>query len=236
MTLDIQVQRKLRLAWVLMLLFYFCGAALLVYLAGTFDLPFFWGILCIHLCTSAIALSVLDPALLAERLKPAGKDEDPSCVPLLCTFYPLQYVLAVLDPYRLHWLQGSRLPLFETVPFWLRVLAMVGVVLGWGLFLWSMKTNFFFSSAIRLQPDRGQTVIDSGPYAWVRHPGYSGAVLMFLAEALAMGSWLSVGMAVLSILVLVRRTLLEEKMLRQGLPGYVEYSSRVRYRWFPFLF
>lgn len=181
-------------------------------------------------------MSVLDPALLAERLKPAGKDEDPFCVPLLCIFYPLQYVLAVLDPYRLHWLQGSRLPFFETLPFGLRVLAMVGVVLGWGLFLWSMKTNFFFSSAIRLQPDRGQTVIDSGPYAWVRHPGYSGAVLMFLAEALAMGSWLSVGMAVLSILVLMRRTLLEENMLRQGLPGYVEYSSRVRYRWFPFLF
>lgn len=79
-------------------------------------------------------------------------------------------------------------------------------------------------------------MIDSGPYALVRHPGYSGAVLMFLGEALAMGSWLSVGMAILSILVLLRRTLLEEKMLRQGLPGYVEYAARVRFRWFPYLF
>lgn len=222
---DSDTHHRLLRAYILLTAIYAIFATIVFKLAATYMLPFFWGILLIQAVVTVVALSILDPELLEERLKPKGKDLDPLCTPAICLLYPTAFVLAVLDGHRFH--------IADTVPVEARLLGLVLTACGWALFVWAMKCNFFFSAAIRLQPDRGQQVIDQGPYSKVRHPGYSGALLVFLGESLAMGSWLGVGVASLMLFVLLRRTLIEEKMLHTGLPGYGEYANRVKFRWIP---
>jgi protein-S-isoprenylcysteine O-methyltransferase Ste14 len=96
-----------------------------------------------------------------------------------------------------------------------------------------MFTNSFFSLAVRLQPDRKQKVVTSGPYAVVRHPGYTGGFLYLIFNGLALGSWWAILTAIPMLALTIRRTLLEDAMLRRGLEGYGEYATSVRYRLIP---
>jgi len=89
------------------------------------------------------------------------------------------------------------------------------------------------SARIRLQEERGQHVIDTGPYALVRHPNYAGAFLQSLCSGLVLGSWLGAGPLLLHCAALILRTLHEERVLREELPGYAEYMRRVRWRFIP---
>jgi protein-S-isoprenylcysteine O-methyltransferase Ste14 len=88
-------------------------------------------------------------------------------------------------------------------------------------------------SNIHVEPD--QKVIDSGPYAYVRHPMYAGATWLFVGIPLALGSWWSLGLIVPFMSVLVWRLLDEERVLRRDLPGYMAYMRRVRFRLIPFV-
>lgn len=101
--------------------------------------------------------------------------------------------------------------------------------------LWCMLVNRFFSGTVRIQTDRGHVVIDSGPYAVIRHPGYAGWAVFLIASPLALGSLTAVWAAAACLLVLVVRTELEDSTLRRELAGYEEYTSRVRFRLVPFL-
>ena len=93
--------------------------------------------------------------------------------------------------------------------------------------------NPFFSPVVRIQEERGHHVITAGPYRLVRHPGYVAISVLMLASGVVLGSWLSVvPMAVLVLLVL-RRTALEDRFLHEHLDGYVEYARHVRYRLLP---
>ena len=93
--------------------------------------------------------------------------------------------------------------------------------------------NSFFSGTVRLQKERGQKVIASGPYAVMRHPGYSGALLTYLSTPILLESWWAFLPAVFLLVVLVLRTFLEDRFLQENLPGYKEYAARVRYRLLP---
>ena len=93
--------------------------------------------------------------------------------------------------------------------------------------------NKFFEVTVRLQTDRGQTVIQTGPYAIMRHPGYSSGLLIFVGTALALGSLWALIPAVVSWLFLVLRTKWEDDTLQAELPGYKEYTQKVRYRLLP---
>jgi protein-S-isoprenylcysteine O-methyltransferase Ste14 len=105
---------------------------------------------------------------------------------------------------------------------------------GYSITAWAVLTNRFFSSAVRLQPDRQQVVIDTGPYAYLRHPGYSGAIPYMILGPLALSSWLSTILGGIPLLIIIfRRIILEDAMLRSGLPGYAEYAARVKYRLIP---
>src|SRR5271166_3218633 len=115
------------------------------------------------------------------------------------------------DVGRLHW--------SATVPFPLQILGLIGFAMGMGLTTWAMLVNRFFSSAVRLQPDRGQQVVSSGPYRLVRHPGYSGGLLLLLSIGLALGSWIAIVPMLLIVPFMVRGTLIEERMLSSALPG-----------------
>jgi protein-S-isoprenylcysteine O-methyltransferase Ste14 len=102
---------------------------------------------------------------------------------------------------------------------------------GWTL--WAMLSNPFFAPVVRIQTERGHTVAASGPYRYVRHPGYLGAVLFALASPVLLGStWAAALLAVL-LPAYVLRTALEDRVLREGLPGYEAYAQNVRCRLIP---
>jgi protein-S-isoprenylcysteine O-methyltransferase Ste14 len=98
---------------------------------------------------------------------------------------------------------------------------------------WAESVSKFFEPTVRIQTDRGHRVIDTGPYAIVRHPGYVAACVLFMGMPLSLGSFWALVPAAVSCLLLVVRTVLEDKTLRNELVGYEEYTQRVRYRLVP---
>ena len=97
-----------------------------------------------------------------------------------------------------------------------------------------MQVNRFASSVVRIQSDRGQYVVTSGPYALIRHPTYAAGIVIVLASGIALGSWLAAAfLAAIGLPFLIYRTLTEDRVLQAQLPGYAEYAQRVRWRLAP---
>lgn len=96
-----------------------------------------------------------------------------------------------------------------------------------------MIVNRFFSAVVRLQTDRGHHVVTAGPYRIVRHPGYVGIIVGCMCSPIALGSWLAAVPMVPCLALFVRRTVLEDRFLRENLDGYADYANRVRYRLLP---
>jgi protein-S-isoprenylcysteine O-methyltransferase Ste14 len=169
------------------------------------------------------------PGLLAERQNietaKSAKAWDKVLAPLmaLSVGFPL-VIVAGLD-HRFDWS-----PVF---PLWLTVLGFILITLGYAFAVWALVENRFFSSVVRIQTDRGHVVCDSGPYRIVRHPGYAGTILSLLGIVLALSSVWTIIPAVVALIIAVIRTALEDKTLQEELPGYREYTRRVRYRLIP---
>jgi protein-S-isoprenylcysteine O-methyltransferase Ste14 len=145
---------------------------------------------------------------------------------LLCLLFPAIYAIflvAALD-YGRHW---------SPVPWWICGVGYVLFLAGVGVFSWAMAVNKFFERTVRIQTDRGHKVIDTGPYAIVRHPGYAGFVLFFVGGALCLGSLWALIPAGLASGLLILRTRWEDQTLQADLPGYKEYAQRVRYKLIP---
>jgi protein-S-isoprenylcysteine O-methyltransferase Ste14 len=119
------------------------------------------------------------------------------------------------------------------VPLALQALGLIMLVLSTGFIMWVMRENSFAAPVIKLQTERGHRVVTTGPYAWVRHPMYSGTVLFFIGAPLLLGSWWGLAMAPLFALLFAVRARIEERALVAGLPGYADYTARVRYRLVP---
>lgn len=169
------------------------------------------------------------PGLLAERGK-FGKEQDVKSwdkvlapLMILSISFPL-YIVAGLD-HRFGWS-----PLF---PVWLNIVGFLLVALGYAFGGWAMVENRFFSTMVRIQTDRGHRVCDSGPYRFVRHPGYAGNMLALPGMVLALGSDWTIIPALVALIIAVIRTSLEDRTLQEELPGYRDYARRVRYRLFP---
>jgi protein-S-isoprenylcysteine O-methyltransferase Ste14 len=170
-----------------------------------------------------------NPDQALERAE-AGKKEnvkswDKFLMPLTSLYGPLvSWILAGLDV-RFGW--------SPDLPDWIQVIALIVLVSGSLLGTWAMLANRFFSSLVRIQAERGHTVVDSGPYRFVRHPGYAGGVISWLAAPVFFSSyWLAIP-SILMILANILRTYLEDKTLQEELPGYKEYTRRVRSRLIP---
>lgn len=114
-----------------------------------------------------------------------------------------------------------------------KTLALVIILIGYALGSYALIENRFFSGMVRIQTDRGHQVVSSGPYRWIRHPGYAGALLAYLATPLFLDSRWAFLPAMFITIVLVIRTNLEDKTLQTELPGYREYTGRVRFRLLP---
>jgi protein-S-isoprenylcysteine O-methyltransferase Ste14 len=195
-------------------------------IAGRWNLPFFWIVLGVQLAVGLFGCCVLDEDLLRERLHPPkDQNKDPLGLAIISILFFAQLVIAALDVGRWH--------LSDGVPVFIQAPAVLFTAIGWFGLLWATHTNRFFSSAIRMQPDRGQFVISSGPYSLVRHPGYAFGSIGLLAQGFAYGSYLSVIPMLGLVAYLMHRTNLEEKMLGEELEGYKEYSKKVRFRWIP---
>ena len=141
-------------------------------------------------------------------------------IPALVSILPV----AALDDGRYHWFP---------VPWFVCGIGYVLLVAGMAGLTWAESVNKFFEPTVRIQTDRGHTVVDFGPYAIVRHPGYVSAFLVFIGSPLSLGSLWALIPAVMACLLLVVRTNLEDRTLRTELPGYDGYAQRVRYRLIP---
>ena len=220
------------------------GAAFLtLYLAFLVAIPFIaagsvnwsmaWASMGIYVAISVVNFLLVDPERVRERSRglalPTGagtKGWDPALATAsLIFFFPLTLLVAGLDVGRFGW----SVPL----PAVVQILALVVFTLGNALGSWAMVSNRYFSTFLRLQYDRGHQVETQGPYRYVRHPGYAGAIAGALALPLALGSLWALLPAVIGAGGFVLRTALEDRVLLQELDGYAEYASQVHYRLLP---
>jgi protein-S-isoprenylcysteine O-methyltransferase Ste14 len=185
-----------------------------------------WAYLATLAAFSEATFVLVQPELIRERATP-GMDSDRKDA-LLATIgflglYPGTAITAGLDAGRI----GSSVPMFG------QVLAFIVFTSGYAFALWAMRVNPFFATFVRIQNERGHSVISSGPYAWVRHPGYAGTIAAHLALPVALGSiWAFVPAALGSVLFVIR-TAHEDRVLTERLRGYREYQACVPWRLVP---
>jgi protein-S-isoprenylcysteine O-methyltransferase Ste14 len=204
--------------------------ALLFAVAGTLHWPAAW----VFLVTSAILgpasglwLARTDPALLAERLRPTFQAGQPAADKK----FMLAFVVAVLV-----WLIAiglDRRAHASGVPLLLQVLGLAMYLVSTAFIMWVFRENSFAAPVVKVQAARHHRVVSSGPYAFVRHPMYSGVMLFFLGVPLLLGSWWGLALAPLFVVLFAIRARIEERALVEGLPDYADYAARVRYRLVP---
>lgn len=207
---------------------FFTGAVVFL-AAGTLDWPLAWawmGVQTLMLIFNALYLLPRNPEVIAERgqIKEGTKlwDRRLTSVAGLATLFEL--VVIGFDR-RFYWSPGY--------PIGISILAMGFFCLGTMLFSWAMVSNRYFATTVRIQLERDHQVEMSGPYRFVRHPGYVGYNIFTLALPIALGSLWGLLPAIIVVFLMVVRTSLEDGTLRRELPGYLEYSKRVRYRLLP---
>jgi protein-S-isoprenylcysteine O-methyltransferase Ste14 len=196
--------------------------------AGTFDYWQGWLFLGVFLASTigfTVYLAIYDEPLLERRLKAGPRHErersQKIIVSLVFVAYFALIVLPALD-HRYDW---------SPVAPWVSILGDGLMAVSFLFIFRVIRVNSFAASNVRVE--KGQPVIDKGPYAHVRHPMYAGALWLLVGMPLALGSWWSLGLIVLFLPVLLWRLLDEEKILQRDLPGYSEYMRKVRYRLAP---
>jgi protein-S-isoprenylcysteine O-methyltransferase Ste14 len=199
--------------------------------AGTLDWPSAWVFLAVFGAASlavSLWLAWADPGLLAERMKPpiqaAQKTWDKVFLLAGGLLFLSWTAFLGIDARRFAW---------SYAPVWAQVLGAACIVFSFAGIAWVYRTNSFAAPVIKMQADGEQTVISTGPYAFVRHPMYGFGFFTFIGLPLMTGSlW---GLAALPLIAvpLHLRTLGEERMLKTELDGYEAYARRVRFRYAP---
>jgi protein-S-isoprenylcysteine O-methyltransferase Ste14 len=172
-------------------------------------------------------LARTDPALLAERMRPMLQNDQPAA--------DKKFVLA-FGVAALVWFLAiglDRRYLASAMPAAWQALGWAMLLFSSGFIMWVMRENSFAAPVVKLQTERGHRVVSGGPYAFVRHPMYSGAILFLVGAALLLGSWWGVILSPLFAVLLAIRSGIEERALLAGLPDYADYAARVRYRLVP---
>jgi protein-S-isoprenylcysteine O-methyltransferase Ste14 len=193
--------------------------------AGRLDLPFFWVWIAVPAIAATFMLRHMDADLMKERLRPGPGGRDCCLRIVAAPFWLAHLVIAALDVGRFHWSDG--------VPLALQITGMIIFTAGYALAAWAVRVNHFYSSVVRIQSDRGHVVVTTGPYRWIRHPGYAALLVGTPCGGLALGSWWSLAPLVPLLILILRRTIIEDRFLRENLAGYPEYAGRVRYQLLP---
>ncbi len=207
-------------------------SAVLFITAGTLNWPMGWvyvGVTLVITAGSRVLMFRINPELIMERAGYAEKQDakqwDKALMPVIALYGPLAILIVAGLNRRFGWA--------PPIALWTQIAAMILLILGSIFSTWAILVNRFFSAVVRIQTDRGHTVISDGPYRIVRHPGYVGGVLGDLMIPLALGSaWALIPGALIAALT-VLRTALEDRTLQAELPGYAEYAQRTRYRLLP---
>jgi protein-S-isoprenylcysteine O-methyltransferase Ste14 len=169
------------------------------------------------------------PGLMAERQNVENvqnaKAWDKVLAPLMAVSVVFPMVIVAGLDHRYEW--------SPEFPLWLITVGFLLISFGYAFASWALAENRFFSSVVRIQAERGHVVCDTGPYRWVRHPGYAGSIPPLFGIVLALGSVWALIPAAVALIITVIRTVLEDRTLQQELPGYRDYVRRVRYRLIP---
>jgi len=197
--------------------------------AGTFQWPagwLLWGFFVALQVSIDVILARHSPDLVAERSR-AVEGHKTWDIPyaLAMAFGPFLAVLAAALSYR-----AGALP---APVLWRQLSALFLMAAGSAFTLWATLVNRFFSGVVRIQTDRGHKVVSTGPYSWVRHPGYLGAIVYFAGIPLYFWSLWALAVVLMILVSAVVRTRREDETLQQELPGYAEYALRTRFRLLP---
>ena len=193
-------------------------------LAGRWLDPWLWAYIAAFSAAGLYAALNLDDELARERFHPAEPGADRLPLRAIRLIALAHVIVGALDYGRWH---------LTRVPDSVRLAGLVGVALALPLVFRAMLTNRFFSPVVRIQKERGHRLVDQGPYAVVRHPGYVGMITAVPFSALVLGSWIAFALAAAYSLLIVRRVIFEDAFLRANLDGYADYARRVRYRLVP---
>ena len=208
-------------------------ALMLFWPAGTWDWWEAWVVLAMWFVFGLWLNAYLlyrDPELLSERLNllPLQKDQkswDKLLVSMFILAWLALYIVPGLDVVRYGW--------SESLPLWLKIIAMIVHVPCFVLLGWVMHENTYLSQVVKIDQQRDHHVITTGPYALVRHPMYTVVIVLLYATPLALGSRYALPLAVYITVLIIIRTWLEDRTLHQELPGYTEYARQTRYRLVP---
>jgi protein-S-isoprenylcysteine O-methyltransferase Ste14 len=197
--------------------------------AGQIDWWPAWAAIAVMLAwiiATAIVIVRINPDLLAERLGPrkGAKSWDTAIMSLVGLVQLVRYIVAGLDQ-RYGWTGDFSLAA--------QLAALTVCFFSQALVVWATATNAFFSQIVRIQSDREHAVATGGPYHYVRHPAYVGAILFELAVPFVLASWWALLASGLSVILLILRTALEDRTLQAELAGYGEYARQTRYRLLP---
>lgn len=167
--------------------------------------------------------------MIKERLKPGKgmKKWDRIYYAISTPMFFIMFIVSILDAGRFYWI--------PSIPFIVILLGIILYIIGQIIVIWAKKANKFFSSVVRIQTDRKQTVCSRGPYKFVRHPGYLGGVIFTIGTPLLLGSFWGLIPAIIILLPVLIRTYLEDKTLQKELIGYIDYTMQVKYRIIPFV-
>lgn len=171
-----------------------------------------------------------DPDLLAERLKlvPLHKEQKTWDKVIMVVFFIAAialYIIPGFDVVRYGW--------SESLPLWMKLIAMLVHIPCFILLGWIMRENTYLAQVVKIDKQRGHKVITTGPYARVRHPMYTVIIILLFAVPVALGSRYALGLSVFLTLLLIVRTYLEDRTLYAELEGYPEYTQKTRYRLLP---
>ncbi len=203
-------------------------AVLIFGAAGRLDWLMGWAYLAILTALSITILVLGNRDMLLVR---AGKEKgtkkwDPFLAPFsFLLFWPVANIVAALDYGRFHWSPPIPLPV--------QLIALLVVASGLAFAAWAMVINKFFVKCVAIQTEREHVVITTGPYAYVRHPGYTGSLLAFITLPIALGSLWALLPAAAGLSLWVVRTFLEDRTLQKDLEGYTDYAQQVPWRLIP---
>ena len=221
MSLQTKVMRVESVEFLVMALALFLSAGTVAWAAAWV----FLGLL--FVCSLPITWWLLkhNPGLIEERMRLRPQlSWDKLFIAIMFVFILFWLILMPLDAVRFHW---SRMPVA------LNTLGALVLLTSLYISFLTMRENPYSSAVVRIQKERGQTVISTGPYRYVRHPMYTGACLFFLGTALLLGSWYGVLCTPVFVGLFALRAVMEERLLREELEGYDAYAARVRYRFLP---
>jgi protein-S-isoprenylcysteine O-methyltransferase Ste14 len=188
-----------------------------------------FGLIIGYQTTNFIILYTFNPEILNERGKIVQQNTKQFDKAFVVIFLILGFIIpivAALDAIRFRW---------SYMPFGVSILGIILMLCSFCLGIWAMAVNTGFEMTVRIQDDRGHRVCTTGPYKFIRHPGYAAEIIAAPAYSLVLGSWWALIPVAAFIALFIVRTALEDRTLQEELPGYKEYAGKTRYRLIPYI-